>query len=69
MKKCEGENAVVSSLVWGSWLNLYPYRGPDRVDATPGVHIAKIFPLDIRLSVEDAKLVKKVSVSLAEAVE
>jgi hypothetical protein len=69
VKECEGENAVVSSLVWGPWLNLYPYQRPYRVDATPGVHIAKIFPLDIRLSGEDAKLVKKVSVSLAEAVE
>ena len=70
VRRDEGENGIVSSLVWGPWLNqCNPYSAVSYVDATPGVHIAKIFPLDIRLSVEDAKLVKKVSVSLAEAVE
>ena len=58
-----------SSFVWGPWLHVAGLTGNLIDMEKPCVHMSKIFPIDIRLSVEDAKLVKKVSVSLAEAVE
>ncbi len=58
---------IESSFVWGPWLNVAQDKYHN--DKPLSVHISKIFPIDIRLSAEDAKMVKKVSISLAEAVE
>lgn len=65
-----GVNRFPSCLVWGPWLNsgVGSSRGASPNEA-PVIHMATIIPIDIRISKEDARQVKSVSVSLAEAVD
>ena len=65
-----GVNRIPSCLVWGPWLN--SASGSSRGDSSnkaPVIHMTTIIPIDIRISKEDARLVKSVSVSLAEAID
>ena len=61
-----GVNRIPSRLVWGPWLNS---ASSDSSNKAPVIHMTTIIPIDIRISKEDARLVKSVSVSLAEAVD
>lgn len=65
-----GVNRFPSCLVWGPWLNsgVGSSRGASPNEA-PVIHMATIIPIDIRISKEDARQVKSVSISLAEAVD
>ena len=65
-----GVNRIPSCLVWGPWLNSASgsSRGPSSNNA-PVIHMTTVIPIDIRISKEDARQVKSVSVSLAEAVD
>lgn len=65
-----GVNKFPACLVWGPWLN--SAAGSSRnasPNEAPVIHMATIIPIDIRISKEDARQVKSVSVALAEAVD
>lgn len=69
-KQRGGINGFPPCLVWGPWLN--SASGSSLAyssNKTPVIHMTTVIPIDIRISKEDARLVKSVSVSLAEAVD
>lgn len=63
-----GVNTIPPCLVWGPWLNSAS-GSVYSSNKTPVIHMTTVIPIDIRISKEDARQVKSVSVSLAEAVD